>query len=254
MDFGLITEYASHPLECGGIQIGKRDPNMWSPDRCLELLGCSLSHDQTAVDDDDGVGQLIGFVQVLRSQQHRGAARDKGANRGPHLTPTDRIQPGGGLIEKEHLRLCDQAGGQVKASLHTARVLLHQPVLGVDKVKLVEQVVCAASRGRRSQMAEAANYFKVLLSGQELVHRCGLATDSNTSSYLVRLAKDVESRDLGSPAVGGKQGGEDPDGCCLASTVTAQECANAARRHLKADVHQRMGCAERAGETFCGDR
>src|SRR5450759_1501144 len=254
MDFGLITEHASHPLQRGGVQIGKRDPNMWPPNRCLELLRCALSHDQTLIDDDDGVGQLIGLVQILRRQQHRGAARDQGANRRPHLTATDRIQPGGGLIEKEHLRFCDQAGGQVETAPHAARIFLHQPVPGVNKVELAKQVVCASARGRRSQVAEAADDVKVLLPGQELVHGCGLTRDSDPSSHLVGLAEDVESSDLGSPAVGGKQGGEDADGGGLAGTIAAEECADAARRDLKADVHQSMGFAERAGETFCRDR
>src|SRR5665213_1964740 len=98
-------------------------------------------------------------------------------------------------------------------------------------------------------MAEAADDLKVLMPGQELVHGCGLTGDSDPSSYLIRLAEDVESSDLGSAAVGGKQGGEDADGGGLAGAVAAKECADAAGTDLKADVHECMGLAERTGET-----
>jgi len=200
--FDLIDVSPQHPLERACIQVGKGDPNMGSPDRCLELLGGSLGHHQAAVDDDDRVGQLIGFVQVLRRQQHCGASRDQGANRDPHLTATDRIQPGGGLVEEEHLRFRDKAGGQVEPPPHAAGVLLHQPVPGIDKVELADQGICTPACGCGSQMAEAADDVEVLLSGQELVHGCGLTGDSDASSDFVRLAENVESSHLGSPAIG----------------------------------------------------
>src|SRR5215211_8406953 len=82
------------------------------------------------VDDGDAVGELVGLFQVLGGQQHGGAGVDQVADQVPEVPAAGRVQPGGGLVQEQHLRAADQAGGQVEAAPHADRVGLDLPVGG----------------------------------------------------------------------------------------------------------------------------
>jgi hypothetical protein len=70
------------------------------------------------VDDGDPVGELVGLLQVLGGQQHGGTALDQVADQRPQVAAAGRVQPGGGLVQEQHLGPADQAGGQVEAPAH----------------------------------------------------------------------------------------------------------------------------------------
>src|SRR5258708_5200039 len=96
--------------------------------------------DQAVVDDHDLVRQLVGLVQVLGRQQQRGPVRCQRPDDVPHPQPRPRVQAGGGLVEEQHLRPADQAGGQVQAPLHAAGISLGRPVGRVAQAELLEQL------------------------------------------------------------------------------------------------------------------
>ena len=64
----------------------------------------ALGDHPPAVDHRDPVGELVGLLEVLRGQQHRGAVGDQRADRRPDLVAAARVQPGGRLVEEQHRR------------------------------------------------------------------------------------------------------------------------------------------------------
>ena len=63
------------------------------------------------------VGQRLGFLQVMRGQQHRTSRRGAFADRRPHLLARFDIQAGGGLIQEQHLRPSTDGHGELHAPL-----------------------------------------------------------------------------------------------------------------------------------------
>jgi hypothetical protein len=59
------------------------------------------------------VGEPVGFLQVLGGQQDGGAAGHQVLDVLPQVHARARIQAAGRLVQDEHRRLADQAGGQV---------------------------------------------------------------------------------------------------------------------------------------------
>jgi hypothetical protein len=80
------------------------------------------------IDDRDLVRELVGFLEVLRRQQDRRALAAQVADDLPDLVPTSRIETRGRLVEEEHARLGEQAGGEVESTSHPARVGLRRPL------------------------------------------------------------------------------------------------------------------------------
>jgi hypothetical protein len=78
------------------------------------------------VDDGDAVGELVGLLEVLRAEQHRGALGDERPDDLPHLVARARVEPGGRLVEEEQLGRDDEAGRDVEAAAHAAREVLDE--------------------------------------------------------------------------------------------------------------------------------
>jgi hypothetical protein len=99
------------------------------------------------VDDRDPLGDLVGFLQVLGGEQHRGAERGDLADQLPHVAPAARVQARRGLIEEQQLRGHDQAGPDVQPTAHPARIGADQAVGSVGQAEGGEQVIGALPAG-----------------------------------------------------------------------------------------------------------
>ena len=97
-------------------------------DAGLELAERAGRDDPAVIDHHDLVGQLVGFVEVVRGQQDVGAARGQAAHGVPDLAPADRIQAGRRLVEQQQPRPADQAGAQVEPAPLAAGVGAAAPV------------------------------------------------------------------------------------------------------------------------------
>jgi len=114
-------------------------------DAVLELVPGSLRDHLPAVDDRDPVGQLIGFLQVLGGQQERCPLALQFAHGGPDLIAAARIQARGRLVEEQHLRPGQQAGGDVEPAAHPAGVGPGRPVSRLRQVEPLQQLAGAAA-------------------------------------------------------------------------------------------------------------
>jgi len=194
----------------------------------LELVGRPLGDHPAVVDHRDPVGQLVGLVQVLGGQQHRGPAGDEPPDALPDLVAAARVQPGGGLVKEQHRRGQDEAGGQVEPPPHPARVLLDRLAAGVAEPEPLQQLVGAAAGGAGAQVVEAAEQDQVLPAAEDLVDGRVLAEQPDAVADLRGLADHVEAGDPGPAAVGPQQGGQDPHRGGLAGAVGAEQPADRA--------------------------
>ena len=110
-------------------------------DGALEAGGRVIGHGAAAVDHRDPVGQLVGLVEVVRGEEHRGAAGSQLADGVPDLAAAARVEAGGGLVEEEHLGREDHARGQVEPAAHPAAEGLGLLVRGVDQAELLQQLL-----------------------------------------------------------------------------------------------------------------
>ena len=90
-----------------------------------------------------------------------------------------RVEAGGRLVEEDHRRVGDQAGGEVEPPPHAAGVLLVEPVAGIGDAEALEQLVGAPARVARGQSVEPADQLEVRRAGQEPVDRRRLRSDAD---------------------------------------------------------------------------
>src|SRR5687767_574204 len=78
-------------------------------EQLLELGEGAVRDDPALVQDRDPVREVLGLVQVLRGEQHRGALAGELSDGLPDLDPRLWIEPRRRLVEEQHRRVADQA-------------------------------------------------------------------------------------------------------------------------------------------------
>ena len=95
-----------------------------------EIVRRAFGDDLAVVDDGEAVAEALGFVHVMRGQQNGAAFLLKGADGVPELAAALRIEPGGGLIEKQNFWVADQRSGDGQALALASGKLAH-PGIGL---------------------------------------------------------------------------------------------------------------------------
>ena len=71
--------------------------------RALISAGVPFGDDRALLQHQDAIGQRVGFIQVMRGEQHGLAARDQQADLRPHQAARLHVQPDGRLVEKQQV-------------------------------------------------------------------------------------------------------------------------------------------------------
>ena len=103
------------------------------PTFAFSSAGVPGGDDPAVVEHDDPVGELVGLLEVLRREHEGRAAGDELAHQVPELAAGGRVEAGRRLVEEEHRRRGDEAGGEVEPPAHAARVGLDQASAGVGR-------------------------------------------------------------------------------------------------------------------------
>jgi Metallo-beta-lactamase superfamily len=144
--------------------------------------------------------RLLGLVEVLRGEQHRGALAGELLDRLPDLDPRLRIESCGRLVEEEHGRVADQAHRDVEATAHPARVGRHPAAGRVGQLEPCKQVVRDSTR--ILEVSQLGDQHEVLPPGEDLVDGGELSGEADRLADLRGLRGDVASVDGCTPAVG----------------------------------------------------
>ena len=239
-----------------GSLLAVEEPDVQGPraDVGLELGAGPLGHDPAVVDDRDLVGKLVGFLQVLGGEQHRGAGRGDLADQLPHLDLAARVHARGGLIEEQQVGGHDQAGPDVEPAAHPGRVANHRTAGRAGQVEGGEQVIGSLFAGGAGQAAQPAEDDQVLIPGQIVIEGGELAGHGHPCPDRIHLAHHVEPQDTGGAAVRPGQGGQDADGGGLARPVGAEEPEHLAAPDREVDPVQCPGLAVGLDQTVRLDR
>jgi hypothetical protein len=213
-------------------------------DAALQLLGGARGDHQAVVDDHDLVRQLVGLVQVLGGEQQRGPLGHQRPDDVPHPQPPPRVQAGGRLVQEEHPRPADQAGGQVQPPLHAAGIGLRGPVGRVGQPELLEQLDGAAAGLRPAQVVQPPDDLQVLPAGQLLLNGGGLPGQPDRPPDRGRFPDHVVALDHRPPPVREQQGGQDAYRGGLARAVRPQHAEHRPARHRQVDPAQRVDLPE----------
>ena len=207
----------------------------------LQLVGRTFGDHLAVVDHDDPMGEAVGLVQVLRRQEDRGAVGDQGLDEPPHLDPAPGVETGGRLVEDEDRRVGHEAGAEVEAAPHAARVGLHLAVGGTGEREALQDLVGPAA----AQVVEASDQLEVLAAGEGLVHRRVLAGEADDGPDGVGVTDDVQAGDAGGALVGQEERGEDADQGRLARPVGPQQAEHLGPIGRQVDPAKCFGGAER---------
>ena len=202
----------------------------------LQLLGGAVRDRAPVVEDHDVVGQPVGLLEVLRREDDGGAVAHEVAQLVPQAVAALGVEAGGRLVEEEHARAADEAGGQVEAAAHAPGEGLHQRVGGVDEVELLEELAGPLAGFALGQAVEAADHLEVEPAGEEAVDGGLLRGDADAAAHLVGLVDDVEAGHRPRALGGDGEGGEDADRGGLAGAVVAEEAEHGAGRHVEVEV------------------
>ncbi len=171
-----------------------------APRSDLSWVGSALGDHAAVVDHGDLVGEGVGLLEVLRGEQDARALLDEVLDHRPQVDPTLGIEPGGGLVEEQHLGSCYQRGGDVEAPTHAAGVGLEGPVTGVGEPELLEQLDGPCGDDGAVQMVEAPDHGEVLPTREVLVHRRVLTGQSDQGPDLLGLGHHVVPEDVAGAA------------------------------------------------------
>ena len=162
---------ADPPDDLGGeVQFGRvvhHDLDPIAADLRLQLVRGALGDHPSGVDHRDPVGQLVRLFEVLGGEQHGGAVPDEGAYGVPELVAAARVEAGGRLVQEEHLRRHDQAGGEVEPAAHAAGVLARRLAGRVGEPELLQQLVRPSPGDAWAEVVEPAEQGQVLSPAEQ---------------------------------------------------------------------------------------
>ena len=220
----------------------------------LELLCGPGRDDKAMVDDHDLVGQLVGLIEVLGGQQQRGPAGDQRPDDVPHAEPRSRVKTCGRLVQEQDLGTSDQAGGQIQAALHAARVVLGVPIGGIGQVELLEEIGGPRPGVRLAQVVQPPDDLEILPAGELLLNGGRLPGQPDQAADRGCLPDDIASLDQCLALVRLQQGSEDAHGRCLARAVRPEDAEHRPAWHDKIDSAERVYVPERLRQALDKDR
>ena len=238
---GHRRERLERAIAVGGLP--EDDLDALAAELVLELVGRALGDHAAVVDDRDLVGQVVGLLEVLRRQEDRGALPHELGDHVPHPEPRAGVEARGRLVEEEDRRPRDERAGEIQAAAHAARVGLREPVAGVGELEALEQLARPVGRPAPAQVVEPPDHLEVLEAGEVLVDRRVLPGQADAGAQQRRVTHDVEPADLGAPAVGHEQGGQDADARGLAGAVGAEQPEHGAVWDRQVDAVERQHLA-----------
>ena len=222
----------------------------------LELLRRPLGDNTPAVDDREPRSEAVGLLEVVRRQQDRHLllAREP-LDLVPELGAGLRVQPGGRLVEEEHLRPVDEPERDVEPALHAARVRLGEPVAGPGQADLVQDLLDALAPSGADDPVDLGLHLEVLAAGRLRVEAGLLPDDPDRTAYAARVPDDVESGHARLAAVWTGERGQDLHGRRLAGAVRAEQTEDRSRLDREAKPVERGDVAlVRLPQVRCFDR
>src|SRR6185312_5591883 len=201
-----------------------------------------------AGDHDRDAVAVLGFVHVVRRDEHGRAAVRRLVDHLPELPTGDWVDAARRLVEQHDLRLVQQRNRKGELLLPAERQRANELALGVREAETVEDALGPIANLGGLKIVDAAVELDVLAHGEVVVEREALAHVPDVALDRLRFAEHVVSGDRRFAARRREETGEHADGRRLAGAVRAEEAEHLARTHVEGDVIDGREAAERARE------
>jgi hypothetical protein len=180
--------------------------------------------DLPVVDDRYPIAELVGLVEVVRGEEHRGSTEvSQRPEQRPQVGSVLRVEAGGWLVKEQHQRLMHHAERDLEPPALTAGVGTHRAVGEFGQLEYLGEFGAPLAGSGRAQPVQPPREQQVLPSGSRRVRPAELSDISDPPPHQRRVPPDVRPGDERGARVGGQQRGEDAHGRGLAGTVGAEQ-------------------------------
>ncbi len=182
------------------------------------------------VDDRNALRRPIGFVHVVRRQEHGDALGFiEVPDVRPQLIPRLRIQSERRLVEKQDSRRVKQTACNLEPAFHPARKLLHRSVAPIPQLEQLEQQLDPFTPNLARHVIQHAVQVHVLVGGQLVVEARILEHDPEPPARVERTRHRIEAIKAHRSAGGMQQRRQHLDRRGLAGAVRSQKGEHFAR-------------------------
>src|SRR5581483_6878487 len=206
-------------------------------DALLEILR-SIQRDQLAmVHDGDAVAQAVGFVHVMRRDEHGQVALVLDLREHlPHRHTRYGIETGCRLVEKENLRVVHQSACDLQSPAHAAGESLSLRPAPLAEVHCLEQFVNIALAVFGRNPVQLGVNAEIFLQCQVEIAGHRLGDHANGASCRVRFLAHVVAGNARRAAGDLQQRGHHADQRALAGAVGSKQSENFALFYAKGNV------------------
>src|ERR1700687_4381561 len=225
-------------------------------DHMSQLLQAAHGDQQAAVDDGEPRAHPLRDLQDVGGEEDGLALLAEVLQDVFHLAGTLWIEPHGGLVEEEHLRVMEQGSGQGQLLPHAAGVAGEEVVAALVQIEEFQQRLDPAIAKASLDVIEVAGKLQELSGAELVVEGRGIRHVPNAGLRPLRLRHDVDARYPGRAARRPEQADQHLDRGRLAGAVGPQEAEELPWSHLQVQVlHGRQAAValgqEPGGEHRC---
>lgn len=205
----------------------------------------SVVGDRSAAHDGDVVADLLDFAHVMAAQQYGQAAGGKAFDQGPHVADAGRVEPVGGLVEDEELRVANEGCGDTETLSHAEGVSAHLVSLAVGEVHDVEDFLDPA--GCRTTV-ESGEEFQVPSAAEPGIELRTLDKAGHALKHCDTMPVPRATEDFQGAAIGANQSEQHPQKRRFPRAVRAEKTVDLALGDLDGDPVHRSQRAKGLGQ------
>ena len=207
------------------------------------------------IDDRDAIAELVGFVHVVRRDEHgQLALRLEPLEHFPHVHARHRIETGRRFVEKEDPRLVNQASRDFDAPPHAAREVLHLFVAPLRQLDRVEQFVDQPLPLFARDAVQLGVDDQVFFDAQFEIAGHRLRDDADRMAHAVGLLDHVEAVNHGRAGCRRQQRRQHADQRRLAGAVWSEQAEELAGLDAERDAFDGGEVAEFLDDVLNVDR
>src|SRR5256885_2431280 len=204
----------------------------------LELLRCAVGDDATAVDDDRSGASRLDLLEDVRGEDDRLVLAHLAYQRA-HLVLLVRIEPVGGLVKDQHLRVVDQRLCEAGAVAEALRERIDRLPENVLQMAQLDDAAYRAAPSLAAQSAHLGCELEERQHGHFSIRRRRLRKVAYPALHLDRVFLHVQAAHRDRARARGNEAGDHAHRRRLARAVGAEEPQHLALSHLEGDAVDR---------------
>ena len=217
--------------------------------RRAELSESGIQLDLAVVQNHHVVAQLLDLAQDVRGKQD-GVALAQRVNQRADFGDLPGVQPHGGLVQHQHVRVATQGLCHARALSETLAQVPQQAALHGGQARQLHHLVHVGGDGSGCNALERGHKTQVFTHGHLVVQRRLLGQIPQVPLGLAWLHERVVTAQERTAGGGRQVTGQNVDQRGLARTVLSQQAHDAAALHAQAHILQRPHAPVALGYVF----